>query len=638
MAVTAIIAGTVTGTAVWMRRGAPAQPQGLTRFPVALDESLSFASNGLPLIGISSDGSRLAYAALSRDEPTQVTQRFYIRSMSETSSKPLSGSEVRGGTVGAPVFSPDNQSIVYYTGSSGTGVYDRMRGALKRISVGGGNPETVAADVLLPMGLSWDRDTDTIVFGQPSKGILRVNARGGEPQQIISIQEGELTQGPQMLPGGDAVLFTLAQGAPAGSLGPVESTWDKADIVVQSIASGQRKTVIHGGSDARYISSGHIVYAVAGTLRAVAFDVKRLEAVGQPTLVLEGVGRARFGPVTRTGSAHVSVSASGSLVYLPGPAAPTGSLQNVAYINRNGAFESLKLTPANYEYPRISPDGKRVAVGIDDGKEANIWTYDLSRTNAIRQLTFGGGRNRFPVWSADGQYVAFQSDRDGDRAIFWQRADGMAQAVRLTRPEAGVTHVPDSWSPKNDQLLIDVQSTSGFSLAMLNVRDGKIASFEGVQSRSISPAAVFSPEGRWVAYQSGEIPVPRIFVKPASGLGPALPVVDGRSPRYSADGKQIYFTRADRMMAVEFRTEPTFSVGNPVVINQNAATGGGPIERAAQTSPSTPMTVLPRAWDLTSDGRFIGIIDEVPASTSSARHIDVVLGWFTELNQRVPLQ
>jgi hypothetical protein len=92
------------------------------------------------------------------------------------------------------------------------------------------------------------------------------------------------------------------------------------------------------------------------------------------------------------------------------------------------------------------------------------------------------------------------------------------------------------------------------------------------------------------------------------------------------------------MMAVEFRTEPTFSVGNPVVINQNAATGGGPIERAAQTSPSTPMTVLPRAWDLTSDGRFIGIIDEVPASTSSARHIDVVLGWFTELNQRVPLQ
>jgi Tol biopolymer transport system component len=627
-AAAAIVASVVTGMAVWMVRGAPAATHGLTRFPVALQETQSFGSNGLPLVAISPDGSQVAYATLSPAEPTRVTQRLYIRSMSETAVKPIAGTEAQGGAVGAPVFSPDNQSIVFYTGAgaNGPGVYDQMKGALKRISVSGGTPVTLC-NVQLPLGLSWSGDT--IVFGQPSRGVFRVRASGGEPEQIVTIADGEIAQGPQMLPGGDAVLFTLARGI-SGRIGPTDDTWDKADIVVQSVKSATRKTLIQGGSDARYLPSGHLVYAVAGTLRAVAFDVRRLEVVGRPTLVLEGVGRARFGPQTRTGSAHFSVSESGSLVYLPGPASPTASLQNVAYIDRDGAIESLKLTPARYEFPRISPDGKQVAVGINDDTATNIWIYDLSRTSSIRQLTVGG-KNRFPVWSADGQYVTFQSDREGDLAIFWQRADGSAPPVRLTRPEAGAQHVPDSWSPKNDQLLFDVETGSRFSLALLNVRDRKVAPFDSVQSVSNAPAAVFSADGRWVAYQSYEGSNARIFIQPVPPTGTAFPVANGRGPRFSPDGKQVYYTVADRLLAVVLKTEPTFSVSNPVVINQNPATGA---VRGNRTSTSA----LPRNWDLTHDNRFIGIIDETPAATSFARHIEVVLDWFDELKQRVPLK
>jgi eukaryotic-like serine/threonine-protein kinase len=556
--------------------------------------------------------------------------------MFDPAAKPIPGTEVEGHVVASPVFSPDNASIVFYTGSSssGTGAYEQMKGTLKRISVSGGAAVTLC-DLQLPFGVSWSGDS--ILFGQAFKGILRVAASGGEPEQLIGIGKDEIAAGPVLLPGGDTVLFTLVRGM-SGRIGPTDDTWDKADIVVQSIGSGARKTLIHGGSDARYLPSGHLVYAVAGTLRVVAFDVQHLEVRGKPTPVLEGVGRSRFGPMTRTGLAHAALSNTGSLVYLPGPASPTSSLQNLAYIERRGAVESLKLTPARYEFPRVSPDGKQVAVGINDGADANIWIYDLSGTTAIRQLT-SGGKNRFPAWSADGQYVTFESEREGDPGIFWQRADGTAPAERLTKADAGTSHVPDAWSPKNEQLLFDVHAAAGHSLAMLSLRERKWVPFDGVRSASIAPVADFSPDGRWVAYQSGEVPSTRIFMQSASASGQAFPVANGRNPRFSLDGKQVYYTVADRMFAVDVRMEPSFSVSNPVVVNQNTATGGVRTSQARRlpggSADDIPTAVLPRSWDRTLDGRFIGIIDETPSSTSFARQIDVVLNWVDEVKRRV---
>ncbi|HEV2985996.1 MAG TPA: hypothetical protein VGX46_16480 [Vicinamibacterales bacterium] len=149
----------------------------------------------------------------------------------------------------------------------------------------------------------------------------------------------------------------------------------------------------------------------------------------------------------------------------------------------------------------MSLDGQHLAVGTDEGREAVIWVYDLAGGSAIRRLTLGG-RNRYPVWSSDGQRIAFQSDRDKDLAIWWQRADGTGMAERLTKPDPGTEHVPDSMSPRGDRLL-DIVKDSAWSLWTLSLPDKTLTPFGNAQSR-FPTAAVFSPNGQWVAYATTE--------------------------------------------------------------------------------------------------------------------------------------
>ncbi|MBI3264101.1 MAG: protein kinase, partial [Acidobacteria bacterium] len=211
---------------------APAPARHLARFSLPLPEGQRFTAGGRQLVAISPDGTQMVYMA---------SQRLYLRSMSELESRVISGTE---STVAPshPVFSPDGRSVVFWNGDQ----------TLKRIAVSGGAPVTICqADN--PYGVSWS--TDGILFGQGTKGIMRVSASGGKPEVLVQVKGDELAHGPQMLPGGQAVLFTLATGTGA-------DRWDKAHVVVQSLRSGERKTLIEGGSDARYLPTGHLVYAL----------------------------------------------------------------------------------------------------------------------------------------------------------------------------------------------------------------------------------------------------------------------------------------------------------------------------------------------------------------------------------------
>ena len=201
--------------------------------------------------------------------------------------------------------------------------------------------------------------------------------------------------------------------------------------------------VLEGGADARYVSTGHLVYAVGGILRAVPFDLSRLEVTGEPLVFLEGVLRA---PANQMGTAHFSFSESGSLVYLPGPVTTGGSPTLVGIIDRNGNLKTLPLPAGAYTNPRFSTDGKQLAIGTDDGKEANVHIYDLSGEKSLRRLTFEGA-NRFPLWSPDGQWIVFQSDRGGDRGLWRQRANGTGIPERITKAVEKNSHLPDSWLP-----------------------------------------------------------------------------------------------------------------------------------------------------------------------------------------------
>ena len=595
VALLAIATATLVALAAWQLR--PAPPGVVTRFAFTLPDGQVFSRGiGRHTIAISRDGARLVYSG--------VPAGLYLRAMSQLGATRIQGTEDFA-RVTEPVFSPDGQSIAFYTD-----------GALKRIAATGGAAVTIVpADA--PYGISWGEDG--IVFGQGGKGILRVSPGGGTPETLVRVEDGEEAHGPQILPGGQHVLFTLATGT-------ARDRWDRGRIVVQSLASGVRTTLVDGGSDARYLSTGHLVYALSGVLYAVPFDPRSLAPTGAAVPIVEGVSRATG---NQTGAAHFSVSESGSLIYIPGPldaSAGLGETMQLGLIDRKGVVEPLPLPPDAYQMPRVSPDGTRITFGTDDGKEAIVWIYDLVGNAPRRRLTFGGN-NRVPVWSADGKRVVFQSDRDGDAAIFWQAADGSVTTERLTTPTKGTSHVPESWSPRGDRLLYSVETQGDVALWVVSVQDRKAKPFGEVHSTT-PIAATFSPDGRWVAYASTGRGKQTVYVQPFPATGAKYQLVAKgldipSHPVWSPDGKALFYNpRPLGLEVVSVSTTPTFAFGNSV-----------PVPRPFQLTPPEQR----RAYDITPGGKFVARIS--PTGTqygAQAPHVQVVLNWFDELLERVP--
>ncbi|HEX6657373.1 MAG TPA: hypothetical protein VF065_04780, partial [Ilumatobacter sp.] len=310
-----------------------------------------------------------------------------------------------------------------------------------------------------------------------------------------------------------------------------------------------------------------------------------------------------------------------------GPSSVSSNQLDVALIDRSGTVAPLGLPPGAYEYPRVSPDGKRLAVGVE-GAEPVILLYDMSRSSALRRLTFGG-KNRLPIWTANSKRVVFQSDRDGDLGIFWQALDGTAVAERLTTAAAGEAHVPESWHPSLDIMLFSVIKGTEHTLWTYSLRDRKMAPFAGV--RSVTPIdGVFSPDGKWIAYSSSRDPMSlaMVSVQPFPATGAIHEPVRKDSdqphqPLWSPGGKELIFnSRPASLDVIGFNAQQTEKFGNPTEIPRRFTTG--------------PPTMR-RPFDMTPDGKFIGLIAPGDTSgTNSSSQINVVLNWFEELKARVP--
>jgi eukaryotic-like serine/threonine-protein kinase len=585
-----ILTAAITGVAVWNFKPSPLLL--VTRFPLLLGEGQQFTNNGATFLTISSDGTQVVYEA---------NRQLYLRQMSEIEAKPIPGTQSTQ-VIGAPIFSPDGRSVVFWS---------LVERALKKISVGGGPSVTIcpAANVF---GLSWGETG--IVFAQPS-GIMRVSASGGKPETLVAVKGGEVAYGPQILPGGQAVLFTLAKGQ--------GTEWDNAQIVVQSLRSGERRTLIERGTDARYLSTGHIVYAYGATLFAVPFDVRRLEITGGEAPVVEGVRRTTF---QFGGGLQFSFSNTGTLIYVPGQST-TAEQQVLGLMDRKGNIEPLKVPMRPYGFPRVSPDGKRLAFGSDNGTDAHIWIYELSGTIAPRQLTVSGA-NRFPVWSADGEWIAYQSNREGDLGIFRQRADGTGTAQRLTKPEQGVAHIPDSWSHNGQHLSFTaVKSAAEAAVWIYSLNDKKATVFAQAESKNVARSA-FSPDSRWLTYQSNEMGRNQIWVQPFPATGAKYLIVDGGQPFWSLDGKELFYNAGAGLTAVvNITTRPNVAFSEAMSLPRGLT----------NRNPAN----YPRNSDITPDGKhFIGVIDAVQtqSGSQSAPQIQVVLNCFSELRQRVPVK
>ena len=262
--------------------------------------------------------------------------------------------------------------------------------------------------------------------------------------------------------------------------------------------------------------------------------------------------------------------------------------------DRKGGAEPLKLPPGEYEFPRVSPDGKRIAFETTDGKEAVVSIYELSGASSVRRLTFGGN-NRFPIWSADGRRVAFQSDRDGDSAVFWQPVDG-GTAERLTKPDPGTSHVPESWSPDGEVLLFSATKDFVSSLWTFSLRDRKATPFGDVQG--------------FVASDQRDV----LTRRPLGG------VPDGRSR-----GDRRYDVRP-AVPANRYEVSDRARWAAAVVPRRQGAVlraGAGPVhgrhrERRNRASRSRirsrcledsgwPILRRPRTFDIMPDGRIVGI-------------------------------
>jgi serine/threonine-protein kinase len=598
----ATLVGTLAAAAAWYVKPSPARS--VTRFPFALadGQSITLPANR-HMIALSPDGERMVYVA---------NARLYVRSMSELDVHPIQGTE-RDQPPTDPVFSPDGQSIAFYAPADQT---------IKRIAVTGGVAVTIChADI--PYGITWEEAA--ILIGQGRKGIMRVSPNGGTPEVLVRVKENEEAHGPQLLPDGQHILFTLASGIDF-------SRWDNAHVVVQSLASGERKALITG-TDARFATSGHLVYALGATLFAVPFDAGRLVVTGAPVPMIDGVLRSAN---RETGASHFSLSRNGSLIYLPGGlTGPEWGQQEIILTDRKGNVEPLKLPLAQYRGgTRASPDGTRIAFGIDDGHDAIVYTYDLAGGSPMRRLTFGG-KNRSPIWSADSRRVTFQSDREGDLALFWQAADGTGTAERLTTPGPGESHEPEAWSLDGETLLFSSTRGTDVSLWTLPLQTRKAEPFGEVHS-DYPTGARFSPDGRWIAYARTGQGATRyaIYVQPfpATGATYQLFVKESNdsltnSPHkvaWSLDGKELFYVpRLGGFEAVTVTTRPTFAFGNAVAVPR-------PFQPGAPNSRTL--------YDITPGGKFVGLktMPQLENGNFTAPTIQVVLNWFEELNGRVP--
>jgi dipeptidyl aminopeptidase/acylaminoacyl peptidase len=329
-----------------------------------------------------------------------------------------------------------------------------------------------------------------------------------------------------------------------------QANYEDSDIVVYSMASGQRKTLQRGGFHARYLPSGHVGYMHEGTLFAVPFDLKRLEVTGQPAPILEDVVAA---PIN--GGAQFSFSDTGNLVYVAG----RGAGQNVSiyWMDREGKFTPLRQTPGNYYNPAFSPDGKRLALEIFDGQRRDIWVYEWER-DTLTRLTFVGEANGYPVWTPDGQRIVYSSqEKGGAYNLWWIRADGAGNAQRLA--EHKDPQYATSWEPDGKVLAFhQFNPGTGWDIMTLSIEGNEKAGWKPGEPKPFVNSAfderfpAFSPDGRWLAYQSSESGHFEAYVRPFPGPGGKWQVSTGGGylPKWSRNGRELFYRTPDNKIMV----------------------------------------------------------------------------------------
>ena len=521
-----------------------------------------------PAFALSPDGSRLVYVADLADR----TQLF-LRLMNQFEVRPIPGTE----GASSPFFSPDGQSVGYFAAEK-----------LKIVSLRGGEPMTIC-DADYPQTGSWG-DDDMIYF-LGGGGLSRVPAAGGSIE-LLETESDLFEVYPQVLPGGKAVLISSGIGALLVSLETMEK-----ELLVEDVLY------------AHYAPTGHLVYARAGAIEAVPFSLAALQVTGPPVPVVDGILSDSV-----YGAAQFAFSNNGLLAYVPGG----DTAQSVpVWVDRQGNVEPLDMPAQNYGTPKVSPDGNKLAIVVNELR-SNVYVYDIA-TGLGTKLTLEGN-NSSPVWTPDGKRVTFSrlTEKEENCCIFWEPADGSGKTELLYSSQHRL--VPSSWSSDGKLLAFaEWHPTSTSDIWVLSLEGDREPQLK-LRTESREHFSAFSPDGRWMAYTSSREGRSQVYVRPYPAMDRPIPISYdlGEEPIWSPNGDELFYRSVNRWMVVSISTEPEFKAGTPRVLFE------GPY-----------LNVSGISYDVAPDGQRLLVL-QPRYDDSQVREFCVVHNWFEELKRLVP--
>ena len=574
----AFVAGIVVTGLVWR----PWNPKDInTRPPMQFTARLPEGAAipiGFSPIDISPDSKFLSFVIHSG-----MQGKLMLRPTDRDVLEPVLGADISlSAQTYYSAFSPDGQWIASAPGSF-----------IRKSSVFGGAAVNVCD---IPggaiRGLWWAEDHH-MYFGNISSGIFRVDENGGTPVQITTLDStaGEISHRfPELLPDGKSVLFTVKFNT--------ISTFDEAAIAVYDMKSGTKKVLLRGGTYARYVPTGHIVYARTNFIYAVPFDLSKLEITGPPKQLFYGGWMNPF-----SGDASFALSHDGMFLYIP-RGVEAYSVNKIKWVDMRGNFSSLVDTTNSYFSAALSPDGEKVALHVQEAND-DIWLYHIGRKSLTR-LTFGDGNNGFPVWTPDSRYVIYASEHGHAPNIYRKVWDGSGKEERLTTSTQA--QYPRSVSP-DGKFLAFIQDGDIWLLPL----DGKGKAAPFFESPAIEGDPVFSPDGHYLAYETDESGRNEVVIVPFPTRNGKWQIssAGGSNPIWSPSGNEIYFTQGSTLFAVSIHSGNVFDYSAPRKILDLSSSGAFLV-------------------DISTDGKKFAVIT-LPSKDLSTSEYTVVTDLFQEL-------
>ena len=550
------------------------RPVTRTALVMPVGQSLASEPRAYPL-AVSPDGTRVAFVA-----ETEGQRQLHVRALSDLESKAIP----RTLRASHPFFSPDGKWVGFFAD-----------GLLQKVPGTGGAPLSISQVSAASMGASWGPD-DTIVFALVNSGLFKVSAAGGSPQPLAPSPAAW----PEILPDRKTVLFTTGV-----AIATIPLAGGERHIVGRTTASqvGGPAVLGTGGlGQARYAASGHLVYGQnAFTVRAVPFDLESLAITGSPVSVVDSVERGANG-----GAFYFAMSQTGLLVY-----ALTGTRHQLVWVDRHGAEMPISTDRRGFRIPVLSPDGTRIAVSVADEttRRADIWVYDVERATKHRLTT--ERNNLTPTWTPDGTRVTFSS---GGVTVEEVAANGSGVPEVLLGTQTP-SRRPESWSPDGRHLLFHLDAPTSFDLWVLSRDTGNV---QPLLARPFNDwKAEFSPDGRWVAWVSDESGAEEVYVAAYPGLLDkiAISTNGGTSPKWSRNGRELFYRQGDALMAVAIDTTQAFRAAKPTRLFSGHYSGTGRDDE----------------FDVAPDGRRFVMVKSDEAAT--LQQLTVVQNWLEELKR-----